>query len=248
MKRLVIEELIWPEVAENLENIKVAIVPVGSCEQHGPNSTFVTDTTKAYELCKLLADQMGNKIIVYPPVGYGLSLHHMDFPGSVTLRVETMLNLLYDIAKSIASHGFDKILFVNGHGGNRAALEGVVIKAKMELGLKVYWTNMGTSIAKKYIDGVPSNTGHACEIECSQTMVLNPDAVRDVRYKGEVHETGLYAEKKFITGGGAWSWKNDATNNGALGDARKANKELGQKIVDHALEYLENLIEDIAKA
>lgn len=245
MKRLVIDEMIWPEVEKELDNIQVAVVPIGSCEQHGPNSTFNTDTTKAYKICKLLAEKMGNRIIIFPPVAYGLSYHHMDFPGSVTLRVETMINLLYDISESISSHGFKKILFINGHGGNRPVLEATVIKLRQELGICAFWTNMGSSIARHYIKDLPKNTGHACEVECSQTMYLDPKAVRAERFKGELHLNSMYNRKTFIAGGCAWSWKNDATQNGALGDARNATLELGEQINKIALRYLEELIDEI---
>ena len=105
MEKLVIGQMTWPELEQELEHIKVALVPVGSCEQHGPNTTFVTDAARASSFAEKLAERCGKKVVVFPPVTYGLSLHHMDFPGTVTLRVETMMNLLEDIGVSIAKHG-----------------------------------------------------------------------------------------------------------------------------------------------
>ena len=74
MDRLILEDMIWPEVAEVLPEIKVALIPVGSCEQHGPNTTFVTDTVRAYRIAKLLAGRCGHKVICFPPIRT-VSLH-----------------------------------------------------------------------------------------------------------------------------------------------------------------------------
>ena len=92
MEKLIMNRMTWPELAAELEHIKVALVPVGSCEQHGPNTTFATDAARAEAYAERLAERCGNKVVVFPCVNYGLSLHHMDFPGTVTLRVKTMMS------------------------------------------------------------------------------------------------------------------------------------------------------------
>ena len=121
MDRLILEDMIWPEVAEVLPEIKVALIPVGSCEQHGPNTTFVTDSVRAYRIAKVLAGRCGHKVICFPPITYGISSHHMDFPCSATLRVSTLTAVLVDTALSAVHYGIDKVLFVNAHGGNKPA-------------------------------------------------------------------------------------------------------------------------------
>ena len=84
MDRLILEDMIWPEVAEVLPEIKVALIPVGSCEQHGPNTTFVTDTVRAYRIAKLLAGRCGHKVICFPPITYGIFSAFV--PRTVSLR------------------------------------------------------------------------------------------------------------------------------------------------------------------
>ena len=86
MKALILEEMIHPEVAEILPKVEIAVVPVGSCEQHGPNTTYTTDTARAYAFCKMLGEHYGDKLLICPPVTYGISTHHMAFAGTVTLR------------------------------------------------------------------------------------------------------------------------------------------------------------------
>ena len=251
MKRYVINEMIWPEVAAELENFKVAVVAVGSVEQHGPNTTFETDTARAYEFAKLLGERMGNKLLIFPPITYGISPHHMDFPGSATLRVETMINVITDVAVSIHKHGIKKILFINGHGGNKSCLDASVVKLKYEHNIDAYWSMMGTSLVSKAIKekyNIPDkNVGHACQVETSGSMYLCPWIVRDDRVKGEVHFDGPNYKKLFKDGGMAMNWKNHASANGALGDATLSSYEMGKDMTEEILDYFVELVEEIIK-
>ena len=251
MKRYVINEMIWPEVEAELRNFKVGIVPVGSCEQHGPNTTFETDTARTYEFSKLLAERMGNKVLVFPPITYGISPHHMDFPGSATLRIETMLHVLCDVAESVTRHGIKKVLFMNGHGGNRCVLDNACVKLKYEYNIDAYWSSMGTSLVPEQIReqyNLPAkHTGHACEVETSGCLYLCPWTVREDRVKGEINLDGPYAKKLFKEGGMASNFKTHVTKNGALGDATKASYEAGKVSVEATLDYMVQLVEEIIK-
>ena len=244
MSALIIDRMTWPELDSELEHIKIALVPVGSCEQHGPNTTFSTDTGRANSYAKILAERLGNKAVVFPGVNYGLSLHHMDFPGTVTLRVETMLLLLEDVAVSISKHGIKKILFLNAHGGNFPALDGVIIKLKQEHAIEAYWSAIGSEISLGGLEGLPKLIGHACEVETSSALYLCPELVREHRVPSQMQDSMLTRDS-FVKGNGAWSWKYDASLNGALGDARKASVEIGRKMTEASLEYMEKLVYEI---
>ena len=249
MEKLIMNRMTWPELQEKLGSIKVALVPVGSCEQHGPNTTFATDAARAASFAEMLAERCGDKVVVFPCVTYGLSLHHMDFPGTVTLQVETMLHLLEDIGVSIARHGIGKILFLNAHGGNYPALEGAVISLKQRHGIAAYWSAIGSEISLGGLTGMPQLIGHACQVETSSCMYLCPEVVREERVPGIIQDSML-TRCSFIRGGGAWSWKHDASLNGALGDetagdAGKATYETGRKMTEEALDYMERLVDEI---
>ncbi len=244
MDKLVIGKMTWPELDQEMKNIKVALVPVGSCEQHGPNTTFATDAARAAAYAERLAERCGNKVVVFPCVTYGLSLHHMDFPGTVTLRVETMMNLLEDIGVSIAKHGIKKILYLNAHGGNFPALEGAVINLKQLHGVDAYWSAVGSEISLGGLTGLPKLIGHACEVETSSCLYLCPELVREERVPG-IMQDSMLTHDSFVKGGGAWSWKYDASLNGALGDARKATYEIGKEMTEASLEYMEKIVDEI---
>ena len=244
MDKLIINEMTWPELDQELEHIKVALVPVGSCEQHGPNTTFATDAARAAAYAAKLAERCGSKVVVFPCVTYGLSLHHMDFPGTVTLRVETMMNLLEDIGVSIARHGIQKILFLNAHGGNFPALEGAVITLKQKHSIDAYWSAVGSEISLGGLTDLPKLIGHACEVETSSCLYLCPELVRENRVPG-IMQDSMLTHDSLVKGGGAWSWKNDASLNGALGDARKATYEIGKTMTEASLEYMEKIVDEI---
>lgn len=244
MEKLVIGKMTWPELAAEMDNIKVALVPVGSCEQHGPNTTFATDAARAASYAEKLAERCGNKVVVFPCVTYGLSLHHMDFPGTVTLQVETMMHLLTDIGVSIAKHGIKKILFLNAHGGNFPALEGAVITLKQNHGVDAYWSAVGSEISLGGLTGLPKLIGHACEVETSSCLYLCPELVREERIPG-IMQDSMLTHDSFVKGGAAWSWKNDASLNGALGDARKATYEIGKEMTEASLAYMEGIVNEI---
>jgi len=241
MSALIIENLTWPELDKKIKNVKLALVPVGSCEQHGANSTFYTDAGRADAISKLLAERLGDLAVSYPPVNYGVSLHHMDFPGTVTLRPETLINLLEDIAISISQHGINKILFLEGHGGNDHAIACAATTLKQQYGIEAYWTGFGSRTSTGGLPIPGPVYGHADEFEISSTLGLCPQYVREDRV------AGIMQDSPYTGGfnGGAWSWKYDASLNGAVGDARKATTEIGERMRNEALDYLEKLARTI---
>ena len=135
-RRLYLYEMTWPEVKAALPGIKVAIIPTGSSEQHGPHGTFEVDTARAREFCLLLAERVYPQALVTPCIQIGISPHHMHFPGTLSLRAETYIEVLMDVARSLYQHGIRRFLFVNGHGGNKPALTLVMNRLRHELGVR----------------------------------------------------------------------------------------------------------------
>jgi creatinine amidohydrolase len=248
-KAFVLPEMTWPQAKEALAQAKVALVPVGSFEQHGPHGTFEVDTGRAYGFGKLLAARMYPQALLAPAVNVGVSYHHMNFPGTITLRPETFMAMVYDVVWSLHQHGIEKFLILNGHGGNIPSLGVVIVKLREELGVKVAWTSF-TSLGQKVIqERVKSESkGHSCEGEMSQAMVLAPHTVRQEAFApGEFKG---YPYRHMGEGFNlAYAYRFDEiTANGALGDARLASEELGREIIDTALrmavEFLDDFIAD----
>jgi creatinine amidohydrolase len=127
-KAHILPEMTWPEAKKALAQAKLALIPVGSFEQHGPHGTFEVDTGRAYGFGKLLAARMYPQVVLAPPVNIGVSYHHLNFPGTITLRPETFMAVVYDVVWSLKQHGIGKFLILNGHGGNIPSLGVVIVK------------------------------------------------------------------------------------------------------------------------
>lgn len=250
MSALILSEMTWPELAKVKDEIEIVLIPVGSCEQHGPSMTYATDAVRAYEYSKLVAERLGSRALVCPPVSYGISPHHMCFPGTVTLRPETLMNLLCDICISLSKHGFRSFAFLSGHGGNNAVLNVTVTKLKTEYGIESFFSPIGGGMYEDVVDpawgwGSPRMRGHACEAEASQALAICPWIVRDERIAGDMVEDGIqFREDNPFRHGGTWSYSWDEwSRNGSLGDIRKASAEAGRICNERSMERMLQMIE-----
>lgn len=111
----------WPEVEAYLQKSTGIIFPIGSTEQHGPTGLIGTDAICAEAIARGVGEATG--ALVGPAINVGMALHHTAFPGSISLRPSTMIQLIRDYLVSLARAGFTKFFFINGHGGNIATLK-----------------------------------------------------------------------------------------------------------------------------
>ncbi len=149
----------WYEVEQALKKTDMVIIPVGSIEQHGKHLPLITDTYAAIETSKLIAQE--TDVLVAPVVFAGLSEHHMAFPGTVTLSPETFEAVMYETALCMIQHGLTKIMFYNGHGGNTASVNNVILKIKQETSAAAVFLNDISYIPDRSITKMPDYDWHA---------------------------------------------------------------------------------------
>ncbi|MDH3662519.1 MAG: creatininase family protein, partial [Alphaproteobacteria bacterium] len=165
-----------------------SILPIGSTEQHGPTGLIGTDA-----LCAdLVARGVGERAsaIVAPPLNFGMAQHHMAFAGSMTLRPETLLAVLVDLLASLAVHGFERCLIINGHGANMATIMTAIseLHARSSLGwpgsggqlhcrLRNWWTPKAVAELQEEIFG-DRDGSHATASEIALTQFAFPDRIK----------------------------------------------------------------------
>lgn len=121
----------WPQVETYLKTSRAIILPIGSTEQHGPTGLIGTDALCAEAVAVRVGEALG--VMVAPTIAVGMAQHHMEFPGSMTLRPSTLMAVVRDCLLSLARHGFERVLMVNGHGGNVATVQAAFAETQMEL-------------------------------------------------------------------------------------------------------------------
>jgi len=117
----------WPEVEEYLSRCKGVIVPLGSTEQHGPTGAIGTDALTAEAVALEVGRRCG--VLVTPAQAFGMAEHHLGFAGTISLQPATLLAVVHDLVLSLAGHGFERIFFINGHGGNIATTKAAFAQA-----------------------------------------------------------------------------------------------------------------------
>ncbi|HRJ69756.1 MAG TPA: creatininase family protein [Beijerinckiaceae bacterium] len=220
----------------------IVLLPVASTEQHGPHLATGVDTFLAGEGCRrtALLVQRKRPIVVAPTVWIGLAEHHMAFGGSFTLSLPTYHALLREICRSILRAGFRKILIVNGHGGNMAALGALTTDLAMELGAPIATTTLyALPTAAGAYEGIledQKGVQHACEAETSMMMAAFPDCVRKNKLKAAVGPKS--DDAPFRSAVAVWTSFKELTPSGVFGDGRRATPEKGEKLLDIAAQLL----------
>lgn len=243
-------EMTWPEIAEALRQARVILIPVGAQEQHGPYLCTACDAARALEFTRRLGERVYPLALVAPGIPFGVSPHHLKFPGTISLRPETFAQVLLDLVDSLARHGVRKFLAINGHGGNDPTL-GVVAHTLLRQGevefayasFKAFGSRaLGDQVAATAIE-------HAGAWEVSMALELAPWLVRREAFTpgdfgGYPYEYTAYESFRRVNI--AYSW-DMLTGNGAIGDPQDADRALGRAMVDEALVDLAEFVRDFAK-
>lgn len=247
------EELSTPDIDALDRERTVVVLPVGSVEQHGRHMPLGTDTLLAHSVSLAAADRLSH-VAVLPPPWYGFSAHHMRFPGTVTLRAETMIALVEDIVASVVAHGFRRILIVNGHGGNNGIIDVLASRlghqhyGKARIASLTYFQLASEAIAGLR-ESKTGGMGHACEFETSMLQCMRPDLVAIERAVVTYPDPGSRYLTTDLLGASAirtYHDFGDLSEAGTLGDPSLATPEKGARFLDAVVGELVRFLEDFA--
>lgn len=244
----------WPEVEERLKESNIAIVPVGSTEQHGPALPLDNDHFAATQFAMMVAEKLWDnvKVVVTPPIAFGYSPHHMGFKGTITLRESTLADVIVDICTSLASHGFKKIVLINGHGGNVTAIGNALHLLQGKIDAQVFNIDWWVVASDKILEVVTRPVYHACDMETSVSMYLGQQVLEDklIDEPGKSPVPGFVEPDLFAPPPKVsmmYSMK-DITDSGVVGYATKATKKKGKQIAEVALDRIVKFIVELAKS
>jgi creatinine amidohydrolase len=234
--------LTWPEVKEIVQLNRVAILPIGSIEPHGRHLPLDTDVFLVNSVCIEAAKRATKDMVVLPPISYGYVPHVMDFPGSINNN--NLIEIITDIAISLADHGFQKILLVNGHGSNRPFLDIAARNVNLErdvlCAVVTYW-NLASKVANEIRESPIGGMAHAGEFETSLYLYLAEECVDMNKAICEFSEDHLEFEARDLVAP-EWGplqvfhWSSRRTKNMVIGDATVATREKGKILFDECVE------------
>jgi creatinine amidohydrolase len=250
-------EMTWPEIKDAAAAQRVAVVPIATIEDHGLHLPVDTDLLLCATVCEAAVARAADRAVLVPPINHGFSPHHLDFPGPITIGAETLIRYGLDVCKSLAHHGFTKILIVNGHGSNTPFIDVIARLTVVETGALAaavnYWSAPGVREAAESLRESEKIGGmnHACEFETSMYLAVKPEVVDMSK---AVHELSYRPTKNYwtdlIAGDGPlvmmepWS---ALTESGVMGDPTKATAEKGRVLLDAAAAGVVELIDEMRR-
>lgn len=253
METIWLNEMTWKDVEEYLKVKDIILIPIGSTEEHGLAGPLGLDTYVAIALVEDAAKKTGT--ISTPPLWFGDSSHHLGFPGTISIRTETLSEYMKDILRSLARHGFRKIVVVNGHKGvNVAALQTALRNVKEFEFPDVFFAlidplHIGAEAAQER----ETKEHHAGELEISHLMYKFPDLIRKEKIEKEEPDFerlySKYMKTDLFKGGVSidipWSSREQRafTKSGAMSDATRASSEKGQRYHDRMVKEIVEFIE-----
>ena len=238
--------LTWEEMNEAIAAQRVVVLPTGSTEQHGPHLPLDVDVFLAESVCLELGRRASDRVLILPPVSFGLNRHHLDFPGTIHIEPEVFISFCLNITKSVAYHGFRKIVIVNGHGSNSPLVDLVARRTVLE-------TNSLCAALNYFSFGVEAFNriketpvmAHADEFETSLYLHLAPDRVRMDKAVADGDVVGKYVSSdsttSFVRFSDYWArW----TRIGVHGDPTAASADKGKVIWEAILSGLIEFVDE----
>ena len=240
------------EIEAFLHDHDTVIVPIGSTEQHGPHGPLLTDVFVPVEVARRVAPRAG--AVVAPSLNYGLSYPHVGFTGVVHLRIATFMAIVEDVAVGLATMGFRRVVFLNGHYDNTLAIAYACANAADRLpdGTRAfpinYWDGLTAEEAGEFFG--PTAGLHANRAETSAVMAVNPDFVDPDHANAEMpplptvtSPAAVHTAFFFTTPGSV----HRATRSGTWGDARESSVEYGERYLGVVSEATMRMLDDVER-
>ncbi|NHN40493.1 creatininase family protein [Halorubellus sp. JP-L1] len=233
----------WPDLGAYFDRESLALVPLGSTEQHGPHLPESTDHTIAEALAREAADRAD--YLCTAPVRVGVSTHHMQFHGTTSVDPPAFRDYVESMTRSLTEHGIDRVVYVNAHGGNMQHLREVGRRLREDRAAYAVEWMWDESIPDLVNDLFEHNGPHGGPKETAMMLHLDPanvreDRLEDARDGGQVH---LEDGEPTVHGARNYYDAIDNSENGVFGDQTDATAAKGAELFDAAVDELVSLCE-----
>jgi creatinine amidohydrolase len=247
------EEFTWPEIKEAVADNRVAVLPVGTIEQHGPHLPLLTDVITATEMSRRAVERIATEAVLLPSVYYAFNEHHLDFPGTIAVAGDTFINYVSDIGKSLAHHGFRKILLVNGHGSNVPFLDiaarNITNHSAAICAMVPWWSLVPkTLLAEVRESEFPGGMAHGCELETSVLLYLRGDLVQMDKAEKDMpvqRSEFFYWDLQAPSPVFFQEFFSRYSRTGTLGDPTKATLDKGRRFTEAVVDQMVRLIREL---
>jgi creatinine amidohydrolase/Fe(II)-dependent formamide hydrolase-like protein len=240
-------ELTWPTARERLAEVDLALLPVGSIEQHGPHLPLDTDAFDAEYLAHQVAAECSDpKPLVLPLIPYGVSYHHDDFDGTISVSPDTLSRMVYEVGMNLARQGIKKLVIVNGHGGNAPALKFAAQNINRDAHIFTTVETGESSDADVIAISETRGDVHSGEIETSTALATRPHLVRMEEARRFVPRFSShyldFSSKRSVE----WYARTARISpSGVMGDPTRASVEKGRRMwavmINNLVEFVEDL-------
>ena len=241
-----LSDLTWPKV-QALSKDTPVVIPVAALEQHGHHLPLFTDSMLLGEIVRRAAEKVADRVLFAPLMWLGNSDHHLDFAGTLSAPPRVYIDLLNGLAENFLAHGFKRIVFLNGHGGNDVPGRQAIFEVRQQhrqrsdllLLFATYW-NLAPDLRASVPGLVQRHMSHACEWETSMILRLAPHLVGDISKLASIESGNAFdpASRGWIT--------KDRTAPGHIGDPRAATAEKGEALLQAfaagAVAFLERVL------
>lgn len=239
-------ELKASEIADIPKEEAILVIPIASLEHHGPHLPTGVDIVLCSEIARRAAERSAGKIpvIVTPTIWSGLAEMHMSLGGTVTLDLQTFAALIRCVCKSATRQGFRRVLLLNGHGGNIAALGAITNEIGSEFDIAIATTSYWMLASERFADILEDQATleHACEGETSMMLALAPHLPEPARFADAMGPTSRTSVE--VAGPAVQRWRSFAarSSHGAIGNPTRATAEKGERLLEAAADSVAELL------
>jgi len=234
-----LSERTWTDAAD--AETELAVLPVGSTEQHGPHAPLGTDVLTAEAVAEAGVDRYDGEVVVAPAIPVGVAEEHRQFPGTLWVSEETFRSYVRETVASLAEHGWDRVVLVNGHGGNVGALRevaGRIVRRDDTYAVPFTWFDA--------VGDQSADMGHGGPLETAVLRAVAPELVREDRIE-KAREGASDGWGEWVSGVNLAFDSAEFTENGVVGDPDAGDADRGEELLELAADALAALLDAVAE-